>query len=46
MDVLGFPEILLKESLRDKISNAMKSSQNQAPLVRTSQQVYTAKKSC
>ena len=44
MDVLGFPEILLKESLIDKISSAMKSSQTQAPLVRTSQQVYTAKK--
>lgn len=44
MDVLGFPEILLKESLMDKISSAMKSSHNQAPSVRTSQQVYTAKK--
>lgn len=46
MNILGFPEILLKESIIDKIFNAIKSSKNQASLLKTSQKVYTAKNYC
>lgn len=46
MNILGFPEILSKESIIDKIFNAIKSSKNQASLLKTSQKVYTAKNYC